>query len=222
MIVLSAQLNMYNSDPFTPPKATSYIICALALAGLPIFVVLLTNAQLETGKLLRVSSEISLLDDTGPANVLQFNTSINTIQTSQLTGEKRFVIGDQVFVFFSAGPNDIWYPYALTKRPPRASCYVESCLFMTGIVSSVSLEQIQINYNFETFYPRNDIFKRALSFSSDDKLDITLAVGNSGRGLIRSLNFNAETFDQRNMLKFAPPGFSNLGDNKAPATNPPK
>jgi len=204
------------------PRTRNYIVCGLILLLVPILALAYRDTLFFNGKSIRLSTQVNHYNETGLADSVRLKTTLSNISTSKLTGEKSFVTGDKAYLFLSAGPDQIWYPYAISKRPPASGCKIETCLVMTGEIKDVSMDRIAITYRFENFYPTNDIMD-ALKRSADEvDIRVTLAVNRAGAAIIKNLEIGEQLFDQRNIPKFAPPAFSNFGAKNAPATKPPK
>jgi len=178
-------------------------VAGLLLFALPAFAVTTKHQKLHEGTSLRLDITNIELDTSGLVPRIVISTPINQISTSQLTGENKFVVTDHAYVFLSPGPIDIWYPYAISKRPPAIDDTANSQLVLAGKVTNITRDSLAITYGFETFYPPSTI---AISNNAKHIGHIEIVIDDQGRATLRTLNVGESSADQRNLFKWAPPG----------------
>ena len=137
-----------------------YIVAGLMLAALPFLAVLHQSYKIDHGTPLRLPVQITRVQDQGFFPKLSLRTSLNHISTNSVAGENHFVPGRPVFVFLAPGPRDIWYPYAVSKKPPQRNCEQPDCLVLRGKVKSVEQDRLSIRYQYEDFTPSPEILDR--------------------------------------------------------------
>lgn len=195
------------------------VLAGILLGAFPVLAVAGQYSKLHSGAVVRLNTKNIDVDRRGLAPRLKFLTGINQMSTSQLTGENKFAVNDQAYVFMSPGPNDIWYPYAISKQSPDFDQGTKTPLVLAGTVSSIARDSLAISYGFETIFTSND-FIDSETLQSDGHIKIN--VDRQGRTTLRSYRIDDDTVDQRNLFKLKPPGSTSLGANIAPATNPPR
>jgi len=92
-------------------------------------------------------------------------------------------------VFLSPGPNDIWYPYAVSKRPPAQKCALNDCLVLSGEIMAVARDHLQIKYQYEHYVPTTEMLEQILS-QPLSKTEVSLSIGKDGRAIVRTLHIN--------------------------------
>lgn len=193
-----------------------YVFVALALLVLPFLAIFHQSQKVNNGTLIRLPVNIGALQtgqmgqagQMGEKNTyiatqlfstVELSTPLNRISTTNLTGHNVFKPGEKVFVFLSPGPNDIWYAYAVSRRAPKSGCYVSSCLILSGRISSVEEDRLNIRYQYEDYIPTpemTDILARRSYYSENE---VFLSVGRNGHTTVRALNIDGQRIDQPNL-----------------------
>lgn len=195
------------------------VLAGLLIGAFPAIAVAGQYSRLHAGTVVRLNVKNIEVDRSGLAPRLNILTGINQISTSQLSGENRFEVNDRAYVFMSPGPNDIWYPYAISGRSPGIDQDKDAPLILAGTVSNITRDSLAITYGFETIFSPKD-FTVSDTLQTDGHIEIT--VDNRGRTTLRSYRLDDDTVDQRNLFRLKPPGSTSLGANIAPAINPPR
>ena len=197
------------------------VLAGLLVLALPTIALGFQYHKLNTGTPVKLSIDRAIIDKSGLNTKLTFRTKLNGISTTALTGDNSFVVGDPAYVYMSGGPDDIWYPYTISRQKPEPGCSAGACLVLAGHVKDIKRDSMRLVFNFETFVVPQNLNIRDQSIV-DDNSEIVVMVDNIGRSTLRSLRLGDQVIDQRNLFKFTPPGMRSLGANKAPAKNPPK
>ena len=202
-----------------------YIATALALLVLPFLAITYQASRIENGTTIRLPVKIGALHpETGKYfhndtfkrfSKINLKTPLNTIDTTHVTGHNNFKKNQTVFVFLSPGPNNIWYPYTLSKQQPKQSCHIKTCLVLRGHVRAQHGDILTIRYQYEVFSPTAKI-EQELAKYGDENLELILSVGANGHSTVRALNIAGETFPQRKLRMSALLGFTHNIANAAP------
>lgn len=195
-----------------------YILAGIMIITLPLAAILYQSYRIGNGILMRLPVQISRAQpvnfwDMSPK--VRLTTSLNTIKTRSVAGQNNFMPNDKVFVFLSPGPNHIWYPYAISTRPPEQGCQVNECLALSGKIQSVRQDAIDIRYQYEYLAPSPELLQK-LAYSHETDAEITLVVGKDGRSTVRALHIDGQTLNQRKIEISTLPGFTQNVESKAP------
>lgn len=187
--------------------AKRYLLVALAFLVLPVLAIFNQTYRSDNGTLIRLPVQIGELQPREFNNnyiptklfpTVGLNTHLNRISTKNLTGHNIFKAKEQVFVFLSPGPNDIWYPYAVSKRAPKSGCYVTSCLILSGRVVSTEQDVLNIRYQYEEYIPNPEMVVTFKGLQTANA-ELLLSVDRNGRTMVRALNVGGKQIDQRKL-----------------------
>ena len=179
------------------------VLAGMLIGAFPAIAIADQYSRLHAGTVVRLNVKNIDVDRSGLASRINISTGINQISTSQLSGENRFEVNDRAYVFMSPGPNDIWYPYAISGSSPGFDQDKDAPLILAGAVSNITRDSLAITYGFETVFPSND-FTVSDTLQTEGHIEIT--VDNRGRTTLRSYRLSDDTVDQRNLFRWAPPG----------------
>ncbi len=199
-----------------PRFAWRYIFAGMALSILPVLLILHQSYKIGHGTTLRLPVQISRVQDQGFFPKLALTTPLNQISTKSVAGENHFIIGKKIFVFLSPGPNDIWYPYAVSRRQPKANCQQPDCLSLSGMVTDIFEDKLSIRYQYEDFTPSPAILAK-MPEANAYNAEVSLSVGKDGRSTVRALHIAGQTLNQRKIVMPVEFGFTHNGDSAAPA-----
>ena len=215
--------SFYLSNSAVPNRAPStgmwrYIMAGLLILLVPFFAIAYQSYRINYGITMRLPVKISYSEHKSALNIfpqIKLSTPLNTISTANVAGQNVFLAEDNVFVFLSPGPDNIWYPYAVSKRPPEQGCQVDECLVLSGEIAEAQSGTIQIHYQFEDFVPSDQILQM-IRYKMPRHSEITLVIGKDGRAAVRSLHLDGQTLNQRKMDMPALFGFIQSIASKAP------
>ncbi|NNC37415.1 MAG: hypothetical protein EX271_09450 [Acidimicrobiales bacterium] len=198
---------------------TPFLLAAALVLVFPVLATATQYYRLTTGTQLTLPVQTITDDRTGLVPNYQLSTPLNRISTSQLSGENVFIVNDTVYVFMSPGPQNIWYPYAISKSLPEPGCRLNTCLFLKGQIMDIARDSLDVRYDFETLAQRP-----ALSLSKELHPDseIDIRINGAGNATLKTLRLVQNDSNQNMRLELAPPGIRSLGAKIAPAINPPK
>lgn len=209
----------------TRTSAGRYMLAGLALLILPFLAIAHQSYRIDSGILVRLPVEIGPIEiksgHLGASETVELfsqtrlTTPLNRISTKIMAGHNFFQADEAVFVFLSPGPSDIWYPYAVSKRPPTQGCQAHSCLVLSGHIQSVKHDILNIRYQYESFVLSPQMAK-TLAQPIQKSAEILLSVGQDGHTSVRSLLIDGQTLRQRTMPMSALLGLSHSTANAAP------
>lgn len=206
-------------------SAGRYMLAGLALLILPFLAIAHQSYRIDSGVLIRVPVEIGPIEissshfgSTETVDLFsqtRLTTPLNRISTKIMAGHNFFRAEEPVFVFLSPGPSDIWYPYAVAKRPPVRGCHIQSCLVLSGHIQSVEQDILNIRYQYESFVVSPKMAE-TLARPVQKNAEVLLSVGQDGYMTVRSLLIDGEILRQRTMPMSALLGLSHSTANAAP------
>ncbi|PHR90894.1 MAG: hypothetical protein COA69_14375 [Robiginitomaculum sp.] len=213
----------------TRVSAGRYMLAGLALLILPFLAIAHQSYRIDNGILVRLPVEIGPIEiksgRLGAGETVKLfsqtrlTTPLNRISTNIMAGHNFFRAGEAVFVFLSPGPSDIWYPYAVSKRPPAQGCQAHSCLVLSGHIQSVDQDILNVRYQYEAFVVSPQMVEtlaQALARPDHKSAEVLLSVGQGGHTTVRSLLIDGQTLRQRTMPMSALLGLSHSTANAAP------
>ncbi len=196
---MHSQIKPTSPQHLTPtlpkPRPRSYFLAGLFIMIAPLLVLAFQTYRMESGTQLRLPAQINLIK---PLSKYVLTTPLNTIDTRKVTGHNHFKIGQDIFVFLSPGPNDIWYAYAVSKGSSSQECKVQSCLVLTGKVRKIDQSTLHIRYQYEDYTLSRSALK-SLGESQTEAFEIILSVGRDGSARVRQLLQNGTIVPQPNI-----------------------
>lgn len=202
-----------DAEADTSPRAKSYFMAALLLLISPLFIILYQSYLMESGTSVRLPVQLSVTQhSTKPVLI----TPLNSIDTNKVTGHNQFKIGSEIFVFLSPGPEDIWYPYAISKVSAAQECTIKSCLVLTGRVRNVEENVLHILYQYENSKVP-ELALKSLNANNTDKFEIVLSVGRDGGARVSQYLLNGNQLPQPKISMPELLGFSQITASAAPA-----
>ncbi len=177
----------------SPRRSIPHLVLAgIFLSAIPALT--LARQSFAAPSQIQLTLPATLLDEGG---VIKAVTDINTLDLSQLAGNKNVAVGDVVYVHLNVdiSQNDdtdykLSYPYAISQnRPERSDARTIS---LRGVVSDRAGDDVSINYFFETL-PANLAIDRAINRAAP-KAEITVKVNRRAVGHINTVKINGLTY----------------------------
>ena len=116
----------------------------------------------------------SMITPVPNAENMEIMTEINILDLDDLAGTDQIRSRDTVFVHMAMGPENIAYPFAITRDKPHAKSD-NYAFYIKGQVVDVDSKIATIRYNFETFLPSRQLGERIGQTRNPD-VQIELAV----------------------------------------------
>ncbi len=211
-------------EALKPLGAGRYFLAALLLSALPITAMFIQSSRVANGTELRLPVTMERVENRAFTPQIRLQTPLNTIAVDSVAGDNNFVQGGRVYVFLSPGPSAVWYPYAVSRRAPQRGCETADCLVLSGRVTRVAQNKIEIAYQFENYVPGKAVLVKLpehnKGYNKGGRAELSLSVGKNGRAYVRALHLGGETISQP-IIPLTLDGLIHRGASKAPAANPP-